>query len=181
MKKIMLALMVASVAFLANAAVVNWSMGGIQNLTDSKGTAIATSSNTGSFTAYLISSTLSDTDLVAAIKDGTLASNSAIVETTTIGASRGNVKLNWDVSSATDRYTAGITYSFYTVLVGNNYYLKTDTLTVETPTLGTLDMDFGTFTAGTASNPTWQPVPEPTSGLLLLVGGALLALRRKQK
>ncbi len=26
-----------------------------------------------------------------------------------------------------------------------------------------------------------EPIPEPTSGLLLLVGGALLALRRKQK
>ncbi len=26
-----------------------------------------------------------------------------------------------------------------------------------------------------------EPIPEPTSGLLLVVGGALLALRRRQK
>ena len=37
-----------------------------------------------------------------------------------------------------------------------------------------------------ASYAVWSPekfaaVPEPTSGLLLLIGGALLALRRKQR
>ena len=31
------------------------------------------------------------------------------------------------------------------------------------------------------ATPTPGPIPEPTSGLLLLVGGAMLALRRKQK
>ena len=42
----------------------------------------------------------------------------------------------------------------------------------------------GAFTYVAASTPTPPgpgPVPEPTSGLLLLVGGAMLALRRKQK
>ena len=49
-----------------------------------------------------------------------------------------------------------------------------------------------TFAAGNASSilndsNNWksfgksEPIPEPTSGLLLLVGGAMLALRRKQK
>ncbi len=40
----------------------------------------------------------------------------------------------------------------------------------------------GTTTANKFLNSSWTAaVPEPTSGLLLLVGGALLALRRKQK
>ena len=36
-------------------------------------------------------------------------------------------------------------------------------------------------TTGTMSGGDAPGVPEPTSGLLLLVGGAMLALRRKQK
>ena len=39
----------------------------------------------------------------------------------------------------------------------------------------------GKFTAGSTPTPDPDPLPEPTSGLLLLVGGAMLALRRKQK
>ena len=39
----------------------------------------------------------------------------------------------------------------------------------------------GKFTAGSTPTPGPGPIPEPTSGLLLLVGGAMLALRRKQK
>ena len=38
----------------------------------------------------------------------------------------------------------------------------------------------GTGTSATY-DPDPGPIPEPTSGLLLLVGGAMLALRRKQK
>ncbi len=45
--------------------------------------------------------------------------------------------------------------------------------------------DWSTMTAGTTppgpTPPGPGPIPEPTSGLLLLVGGAMLALRRKQK
>ena len=46
---------------------------------------------------------------------------------------------------------------------------------------------FGEFYSGGTPTPPTPPtpgpggIPEPTSGLLLLVGGAMLALRRKQK
>ncbi len=40
---------------------------------------------------------------------------------------------------------------------------------------------FGEFYSGGTPTPGPDPIPEPTSGLLLLVGGAMLALRRKQK
>ena len=36
-----------------------------------------------------------------------------------------------------------------------------------------------TFSYGSQANNTWQPVPEPTSGLMILLGMAGLALRRK--
>lgn len=47
--------------------------------------------------------------------------------------------------------------------------------------------DMGDITLATASASSWStpagttPIPEPTSGFLLLVGGAMIALRRKQK
>jgi hypothetical protein len=34
--------------------------------------------------------------------------------------------------------------------------------------------------SGSATASNWTAVPEPTSGLLLLVGGALLALKRRR-
>ncbi len=40
---------------------------------------------------------------------------------------------------------------------------------------------FGDFTNATATSGGWQSIPEPTSGLLMLLGMAGLALRRKQK
>jgi len=41
--------------------------------------------------------------------------------------------------------------------------------------------DSGNLTFGDAGTGSWQTVPEPTSGLLLLLGGALLCLRRKRR
>ena len=40
---------------------------------------------------------------------------------------------------------------------------------------------WATYTPASTPTPPTPDIPEPTSGLLLLVGGAMLALRRKQK
>ena len=49
---------------------------------------------------------------------------------------------------------------------------------------GNITLAFGsmalTTTLNTFRNSTWQPVPEPTSGLLMLVGLGALALRRRR-
>ncbi len=188
MKKIIVVLFVASIAFFANAAAINWSMKGIQYLTDVNGKAVittGTSGNVGAFTAYLVSSTLSDTDLLTAIKDGTLANNSAIMQSSSLAAARnGDVSINWDKANSKDYTAENAPYTFYTVILGSDYYLKTDAITIlasDVPDVGEIQADFGTFTSSAAGNPTWQPVPEPTSGLLMLIGASLLALRRKQK
>lgn len=72
--------------------------------------------------------------------------------------------------------------TYYTSgLVGGAAYLYTP------PDQATSTLDLGTSaskftTTGTiAKSGGGEGVPEPTSGLLLLVGGAMLALRRKQK
>ena len=70
--------------------------------------------------------------------------------------------------------TPGEVYSFYftsTDAKGNTYVSET----VMAKALGT-----GAGTATFEGGGTWTAVPEPTSGLLLLVGVAGLALRRKR-
>ena len=48
------------------------------------------------------------------------------------------------------------------------------------PTMGSLDMTSKLATAYTPWKGGSGDIPEPTSGLLLLVGGAMLALRRRR-
>ncbi len=73
--------------------------------------------------------------------------------------------------------------TYYTSgLVGGASYLYTPpdqaTSTID---LGTSASKFTTTGTIASSGGGTDPLPEPTSGLLLLVGGAVLALRRKQK
>ncbi len=188
MKKSLMILAVLAGCFMASASTVNWGMMGIQNLND--GNVTIDKTTMGNFTAYLIDASFSEDQLVSAISGGTLAGNIAVSETVTLKEARGDIRV---VSSGTDKYVAGTTYEFYTAIVGtgndgNTYYLMTESKAGSPEAAASLSMDWGSMSAGQYK---WQSLaltpgggdgtPEPTSGLLLLVGGALLALRRKQK
>ena len=88
-------------------------------------------------------------------------------------------------------WTNDTTYDFYVVLVNGNadpaqYIATAASMTARDTDQGS-NNGTGAFSITSASLTSWTPVsgggdvPEPTSGLLLLVGGAMLALRRKQK
>ena len=92
-----------------------------------------------------------------------------------------------------DSLTKGTSYDYYLVLVnGDNYYSQAYSYTARDGA-DSVDMTAiatsvapATISAGmtpfsTGGGGEGGGVPEPTSGLLLLVGGAMLALRRKQK
>ena len=65
---------------------------------------------------------------------------------------------------------------------GQNYTISvTDPVSIKFKTSGTTQLNFSTAIANAGGWPAGEGAPEPTSGLLLLVGGAMLALRRKQK
>ena len=102
-----------------------------------------------------------------------------------------------DGSYANDDLEIGTSYDYYLVLVnGDNYYSQAYSYAARDPA-GGVDMDtiatvvppatissgMTPFSSGSTppTPPGPGPIPEPTSGLLLLVGGAMLALRRKQK
>ena len=79
----------------------------------------------------------------------------------------------------------GTTMHFYLTFVDDGKTFTSDIKTVVIPTTATpATANFGNMQAATQDTSKWGgggDVPEPTSGLLLLVGGALLALRRKEK
>ena len=85
---------------------------------------------------------------------------------------------------------------FFAVISDDGHVYQSSAVTVDTiSAIGGTEIIFGSQKSATSAAAAWStvggstpptppgpgPVPEPTSGLLLLVGGAMLALRRKQK
>ena len=80
-----------------------------------------------------------------------------------------------------DDYVAGNYYSFYFVVEDND---KTFTSAVlpdkAAQATSTTTVAFGSMASATQTASNWVAVPEPTSGLLMLLGMAGLALRRRR-
>ena len=189
MKKLMMMLSAGLLAVGANAASVNWTAtkGYLYDGTGDSAPRVT------SGTAYLVLSTYAQSDLVSlyASKEGdsaatltVLQGNAAYLGTGTIGE---NARIAGDgTTSATDSITA-----YFVVFGGDKMYIS-DTATSSYDALMaehtlpfasmtnssrlTLDASAGYSTAG------WYAasVPEPTSGLLMLLGMAGLALRRRR-
>lgn len=79
---------------------------------------------------------------------------------------------------------ADTTYDFYYVIT-TTYDSKEVSFTSATKSAtasatGTANIAFGNQASATQASGAWQSVPEPTSGLLMLLGMAGLALRRRR-
>ena len=175
MKKLIIALATVAFATIVEAATCNW--------TATQITYATTSGTPSSYAAYLIdASVVGRTTMIDALTAGdtSLLTGAAIVRTATpVAQGTDYMRIS---STGFGDYTAGDTYSYYTIVLDNTvpasaaYFLATaEKANVEVPSSGSMNMAFGSQ----ASN-AWQAIPEPTSGLLLLVGGALLALKRKR-
>ena len=80
----------------------------------------------------------------------------------------------------TEALTAGETYSFYLVLTDGDKALTSATRAAQALETGAATLGFGSMKAATQNTSNWAAVPEPTSGLLLLLSMAGLALKRKR-
>lgn len=183
MKKLIVALAVVAVGIAANAASVTW---GAQKgyLYDGNGDS---SAKITSGTAYLVLSSYAQDDLVSAFvaANGDAAATLASISTLGTGTIGDNARISGSgTSTATDSITA-----YFVVFNGDKMYVSGtadssyDSLMAEhsitfssmtTSSKLTLQAADGYSAAG------WYAVPEPTSGLLMLLGMAGLALRRKR-
>ena len=202
MKKLIVATVATALAVASQANVIDW---GYMITGDKTVNSVATaqaSDYAKNYTAYLFAadaledwSKLTQADLSkakdsAAIQYQTYGSRTGAQYSTanaggTVGAARAV-----DVGNA-DSYAAKIVV---VDTVNNTYNASDATIASRSETAGAgvagvqsvaqsafAGKTFGEFYSGGTPTPGPGPIPEPTSGLLLLVGGAMLALRRKQK
>lgn len=174
MKKLVVITAVALAAICSQAASVHWNVTG-------------TASDVG-LTVYVVSA-LSEFTSVADVQAAALGSSGNSGKF----VSGRNVAASGTVGGLDDS-KSGQTQDFYYVIVsndGNGYWAsgKTSAEIYTTATTHT-DSNVAASTFKTGDYTAWSTggggggsggVPEPTSGLLLLVGAGMLALRRKQK
>ncbi len=196
MKKIIVAVCAMGLAIVAQAASYNWkaTTGFIYSPTDS-------STKITSGTAYLFDAKVTQQSVLTALLSGSDISTLGAISTSSVSAA-GQVFAsdNFTYKTASD---VGTSWEAYMVVVNGDYAYfsnkatdimvsimeSTDTISIpnnmqtsknvyDTEKFGSA----GWYTLSSSSGGgESETVPEPTSGLLLLVGMGALALRRKQK
>lgn len=195
MKKIMIACAVVAMAACSQAAMVYWSFADSASDNSSKNPPWTYFTDSGKndltgYTAYLILDSAWDSSDVA----GSLAkaTASSALKTSTITATAANFKTGTLTANKLDdkTYVPGTTADFRVVLANGDKYWASDKIAdvsiLETDSIATeftaASVNFAKETAIKASEmkSMSSDVPEPTSGLLLLLGMAGLALRRRR-
>ena len=191
MKKLMMIIAVIAAAVVANAATVNWEA--------NKGYLYQAGSSTDkvtSGTAYLmfVTATYDQSALVSAFAGANGDSAATIAAMTASGAlatGTGTIGANARIAGVESTYAMKSDMSAYFVVFnGDNMFISSAADVLYDPV-----SDSATFAFASMSSPSkvaamdasagytgagWYAVPEPTSGLLMLVGLAGLALRRRR-
>lgn len=186
LKKLMVVAAAAMMAFVSQAATASWKVTA-GNIFDSSGSSTKYAGSAYVFDAGVLA--------MASLFDAYKADRGYDFAA---GAAGSVTIANGAVATSRNTFSygeSGNTYNFYMVVVdGDNIYFSNqkDNLSALNPpavgTIGFTTQNNGSTTfSGTAPNGTgfqgagkWSNVPEPTSGLLLLLGAAGLALRRRQ-
>ena len=181
MKKLMFMLAAVAMAASVHAASVTWSTVAMYNAEGSKVKATAT------MYVYLMDQTTYDglSDVWATYGDdvkagGTTAANAGGTKSASL-TSKVSVSAPKDTATANTTYYAAIIATYGT---GDSMMYYTEKVSVTTGDDGnaTFNIGGGRLDSVTAAASAWTTasVPEPTSGLLMLVGLASLALRRRR-
>ena len=182
MKKLIIALAAICCVGILQAASVTWTLSAVQK-SDASGAA-------SGYLAMVFDATTAQSDVIAAImaKDTSALSslaNNWKQDTTTTSA--GLLR-----SAGNGNYSASDTFEVYAVIFdagsvadANNYFMTASKAGNIAANGANANFSFGTFasqvsTAGSSGGWVAVAVPEPTSGLLMLLGMASLALKRKR-
>ena len=185
MKKLIVMLSVVGAAFMSHAASVYWTCTNVY---------AGNASDTVTGVAYFLTTDMLSYDAAQALQGkGADAITTALGSAYSYQGSGGAFgKATSDaVSNATLGLEDATTYTAYLMIFDSNtitddskfYLTDTKSLTTMGGT-STSQVKFGSQKTNSQSSANWSSagaVPEPTSALLLLMGGAMLALRRKQK
>ena len=157
MKKMLVMFAMVMAALVANAASFNWSAANIYGADGAKFTGTAT----------LYCAELDGWSATTAVNSGSILKTAA------------------DAQFSSENFVAGTSYSFYYVIESNGATFTSAQVVKAAQATATTTIAFGNQATATQNADNWKggggDAPEPTSGLLLLIGGAMLALRRKQK
>ena len=190
MKKLMIACVAMAMAAAAQAASVSWTITNVYSPADTTAKVAA-----GSMSAWLFV-TANSTD-VTTIKTTTLAAVQAVLDTgdltglSSLAAAHGTNAAAGNITGATglDGFSSGTLTAFAVVVdstdlaSAQNYFLASGGATKDvtfTSATGNKSLAFGSQATITQAAGAWTAVPEPTSGLLMLLGMAGLALRRRR-
>ena len=152
MKKIVVLVAIAVSAICANAASFKWSAG---NLYASNGT----SKFTGDVTLYAV-----------------IGGNNTAVSTVTASSSGAVAATTF----SSDALEAGTYYDFFLSYTDGGKQFTSSIKNVQAQATSTANITFGNMTDATQNASNWANVPEPNSALLMLLGVAGLALRRRR-
>ena len=186
MKKLMIAAAIVYAAALSQAATVTW---GATNNALCDGDATAANYCGYLVDVYGVTTTYADAAAVAAaLKAGTFDGN--IIYTATdgnglsvVGSGTKTVKINVSSKPTVDSFANEQQVSYYAILFNAANVADATQFLAETPTAVSAQFSSaGLLTAAlsTQASKEWAAIPEPTSGLLLLLGVAGLALRRRR-
>ena len=191
MKKLVIGIAVAFCAAMVNAASINWSISNVYSSGDSttKGDGYAAylfvtanSSNVDGLTVTTLSAVTSliGTDGWASAVAGLSSANNNLSSAGTLANAATGISSDFSSGSVS---AFAIVFDAATIADAQNYYLVNagDAKTVSfTSSTGAKGLSFGSQATGSTASGAWTAVPEPTSGLLMLLGMAGLALRRRR-
>ena len=181
MKKLMIMVGIAVCAVAVHAATVNWSSGKFQTA-NTDGSGFSGSTLSGATDGAYLASIFFFTDSACKTAVADVTGTTDETSTKTGKAFTG---------TTSDSFTSGSTYYTYMTILdkATGAELRSDVMSFTVDPLQAPDLNFWsgtgfneelTGTSGAFPSGGWTAAPEPTSGLLLLLGVAGLALKRKR-
>ena len=167
MKKVIIAVVSMAIAVVANASSFKWTAGNIYG-------SDATTKFTG--TVAIMAYT---TDVGSAVKVADAYVVAGTLKSDAQGTATG-FTYSWDDA------VGGTTYNFYMIIEDGGNQISTATsnptkiVSAVAQATSTPTVAFGSMATVTQSSDNWGTVPEPTSALLMVLGVAGLALRRRR-